>query len=62
MDEMTVGICVKDEALTLEKVIVDNEASDVAASVPDVVVRPVTELDDEDEVIVGMTIVTTVLN
>lgn len=59
---MTVGISDKDEALTLEKVVVENVASDVATVVPDAVVRPVTELDDEDEVLVGMTIVMTVLN
>jgi hypothetical protein len=58
---MTVGICDMDEALTLEKVVVDNVANDVASAVPDAVVKLVTELDDEGEVLVGITIVTTVL-
>lgn len=58
---MTVGICDKDEALTLEEVVVDNVANDVVSAVPGAVSRLVTELDDEDEVLVGITIVTTVL-
>jgi len=58
---MTVGICDKDEALTLEEVVVDNVANDVVSAVPGAVLRLVTELDDEDEVLVGITIVTTVL-
>lgn len=58
---MTVGICDKDEALTLENVSVEVGADDVARVVPGAVVMPLTELDEEDEVLVGMTIVTTVL-
>jgi hypothetical protein len=62
MDEMTVGICDMGEVLTIEKVVVDKAANDVASVVSEALVIAVTELDDnEDEVLVGMTIVTTVL-
>lgn len=46
---------------TLEKVVVEAVADDVSKVVPGAVVMPVTELGEEDEVIVGTTIVTTVL-
>ena len=49
-----------DEALTLEKVIVEVRPDDIARVVSVAVVRPVTELV-EDEVLVGTTIVMTVL-
>ena len=58
---MTVGICDKDEAMTLENVSVEVGADNVARVVPSAVVMPLTELDEEDEVLVGMTIVMTVL-
>lgn len=58
---MTVGICDKDEVLTLGRVAVEVVANGVARVVPDAVVMPVTELGEEDVVLVGMTIVTTVL-
>jgi hypothetical protein len=61
MDEMTVGIWDKDEVPTLEKVVVEAVADNVSKVVPGAVVMPVTGLGEEDEVIVGTTIVTTVL-
>jgi hypothetical protein len=61
MDEMTVGIWDKDEVPTLEKVVVEAVADDISKVVPGAVVMPVTELGEEDEVIEGTTIVTTVL-
>lgn len=58
IEEMTVGTCVSEDALTLNRVVGD-VADDVASNVSELVVTPVSDME-VGGVLVGITIVTTV--
>ncbi len=57
---MTVGTCVTDEGLKLEKLVVDDTAGECGRDVLEPVTNPDPELDP-DEVLLVMAVVTTVL-